>query len=69
MRFSETNIYIHFTNKKEIVYMCATCAVPRIGEEIRLSGGIFHKVVEVVWVYDEPDHSHQRVNVRVEKTA
>lgn len=37
--------------------------VPRVGDEIRLDEDTFYTVTKVVWVYDEPDHPHHRVNL------
>lgn len=40
--------------------------VPAVGEEIRLSGERYFKVVQVVHCYDE-DVPHHRANIGVEK--
>lgn len=38
--------------------------VPRVGDEIRLSGERYYRVTVVVWVFDEPGPD-QRVNIGV----
>lgn len=40
---------------------------PRVGDEIRLSGPRYYKVDLVVWVFDEPENPHQRVNIGASK--
>lgn len=47
-------------------------AVPRVGDELRLSSTEFFEVVKVVWCLDEAEHfAHhvQRVNVGVKAIA
>lgn len=40
-------------------------AVPRAGDEIRMSGERYLKVTRVIWIFDEPDSPQQRVNIGV----
>lgn len=41
--------------------------VPRVGDEIRLSDHKIYIIKRVVWIYDEEDHDHSRVNVEIEE--
>lgn len=70
---SKDKVCIHFidTEADKIVAKSTVFHVPRVGDEIRLHGGAgkgkFFEVIQVVWVYDEPDSLWARVNIGVEK--
>jgi hypothetical protein len=41
-------------------------AVPRVGDELRLTEATYYRVTLVVWCMDEDGHGVERVNVGVE---
>jgi len=41
--------------------------VPNVGNEIRLRNGEYYSVKRIVWVYDEPEHVHSRVNIEIKQ--
>lgn len=66
-------ISIHFIeeDKNEMLAKIIVSNVPRVGDEVRFGGQgneKFYTVTMVIWVYDEPDHPYDRVNIGVEET-
>lgn len=51
-----------FCGNKKIMHHIEN-RVPRIGDKVRLSEKSFYRVIDVVWIYDESDHRHDRVNI------
>jgi len=40
--------------------------LPRLGDTIRVDDGIYAKVIEVIWCFDEDNTLYDRVNLRLE---
>jgi len=64
------NIYIHIIEEGDshVLSKRLVSSVPRPGDEIRFSvegKEQFYEVTRVVWVYDEPEHPFDRVNIGV----
>jgi hypothetical protein len=38
---------------------------PRVGDELRLTGGLYYTVTRLVWVYDEPESPFSRLNIGI----
>jgi hypothetical protein len=66
---SKDTCYIHFieAGTGRMVSKQATRFPPEVGDEIRLNNNTFYACVSKVWVYDEPECPHARLNMRVEK--
>lgn len=60
-------ITIHFILKNKLYAQRSVFYVPRVGDEIRLLAERFYTVKKIVWVYDEEDHIHSRVNIGIEE--
>lgn len=61
---------IHFILNNKIILKQYNEHCPVIGDEIRIGGKNnekFYKVICRIWVYDEPDCPHQRINIGLEK--
>ena len=64
------NTLLHIVEEKENLLISKKLVynVPRIGDELRLGGMLaekFYKVIQVLWVYDEPESPYERVNIGV----
>jgi hypothetical protein len=60
-------VTIHFILKNKLHAQKIVYHIPRVGDEIRLLDERFYTVKKIVWVYDEPDHVHSRVNIEIKK--
>jgi len=67
-----TKTYIHFIDNEtdKIISKRMLSAIPRVGDIVRFAAGgkgiAFYRVIEVCFIYDEPDCPHERVNVGLE---
>lgn len=60
----QSSIFAHFIEEEGGLFARRlVTTVPRVGDELRFTGDRYFKVTLVVWVYDEPDCSYERVNV------
>lgn len=69
---NEKDIEAHFIEEgADTIYLRKLISVvPRVGDEIRTGGEgseVIHKVTRVVFVYDEPVISYDRVNIGIEQ--
>jgi len=67
---TKADVLAHFINRNVLYNKKVIRFVPRLGDELRFSGGqhgAIFKVIKVVWVYDEPNHINTRVNISMER--
>lgn len=67
-----TKISIYFIDNEsdEVISKRLLSAIPRIGDTVRFAVGYkgitFYRIIEVCFIYDEPDCPYERVNVGLE---
>lgn len=67
-----TKTYIHFIDSEsdKVISKRLLSAIPRVGDTTRFAVGekgiAFYRIIEVCFIYDEPDFPHERVNVGLE---
>lgn len=64
IKISSHAISAHFIHEEKGMLARMTINhAPRVGDEIRLQGELYFKVTRLIWVYDEPEHPFQRLNI------
>ena len=67
MNHLKKRVAVHFILANELFAQRTVYHVPRAGDEARLFNAKIYTIKRVVWVYDEEDHVHSRVNVEIEE--
>lgn len=68
----QETVCIHFILNNTLLFKRYEKHIPLSGDEIRVGGKgneKFYTVGRRVWVFDEPENPHQRINIEITEAA